>query len=69
MSISGAAPPPPEAQAGSVIPWHRRWLRLESLVTLLALLVVWSGVLGYLTHQRKRVEVEAFQTASDLARR
>ena len=68
MSISGAAPPPPEAQAGSVIPWHRRWLRLESLVTLLALLVVWSGVLGYLTHQRKRVEVEAFQTASDLAR-
>ena len=68
MSTSGAAQPPPERQAGSVIPWHRRWLRLESLVTLLALLVVWSGVLGYLVHQRKRVEVEAFQTASDLAR-
>ncbi len=68
MNTSGAAPPPPEMEAGSVIPWHRRWLRLESLVTLLALLVVWSGVLGYLTHQRKRVEVEALQTASDLAR-
>lgn len=70
MSTSAAAPPRPEPAAGGrFAPLRRlRRVRLETAVTLLALVLVWSGVLGYLGHQRNRVEAEAYQTASDLAR-
>ena len=70
MSTRAAAPPRPEPGAGGrFAPLRRlRRVRLETAVTLLALVLVWSGVLGYLGHQRNRVEAEAYQTASDLAR-
>jgi hypothetical protein len=46
----------------------RRRFTLELGVLVLAVAVVWGAVLGYLAHQRTRVEAQAFATAGELAR-